>query len=97
MGRLGRMMAKAMDQVPRREKWPQARVELPPEQLEELMRLYRRTCGANASSATKAGLLRTALLEWWERQDPEPGEAIEATAVEVPILRELLQGGDEIG
>lgn len=92
MGRLERMMAKAMEHVPRSAKWPQVRVELPPEQLDELMRLYRRTCGVNANSATKAGLLRTALLEWWERQDPEPAPDIVSTAVEVFALRELPPG-----
>jgi hypothetical protein len=81
------MMARAMGHEPRvadgRPHWPRFQVELPPEHAEELMRLYRLTMGPNASSASRAGLLRTAILAWWEQQSPEPDAPIEATATDV--------------
>jgi hypothetical protein len=85
MRRAIRFMAKSMGNA-EGERWPRFQVELPPEVAEELMQLYRVEMGVNANAATRGGLLRSALLEWWERRDPEPAPAIEGTAVDLPVL-----------
>lgn len=94
MSRADRIMARAMGHADPEERWPRFQVELPPEQAEELMRLYRRTMGPNASSASRAGLLRTAILGWWEQQSPEPDAPIEGTATDVLDVPALPRGED---
>lgn len=91
MTRIDRMMAKAMGHASPDEKWTRLQVDVPAEVADELMRLHRAEMGPNASSATRQGLLRGALLAWWEARDPEPSPPIEGTAVEVIEQRGLLE------
>jgi len=90
MTRLDRMMAKAMGHAAPDEEWTRLQVDVPADVAEALMRLHRTEMGPNASSATRQGLLRSALLAWWEARDPEPAPPIEGTAVEVIEPRGLL-------
>jgi hypothetical protein len=92
MTRVERLMQKALGRC-EDQKWPRFQVELPPEMAEELMRLHRIDMGVNASAATRQGVLRSALLEWWDKRDPEPAPAIEGSAVDVVELLELPRGG----
>lgn len=82
MSRADRMMAKATGHADG-EKWTRFQVDLPPDQADILMRHYRRVMGVNANSATRQGLLRSALLLWWEREDPELPPDYETTATDV--------------
>lgn len=86
--RADRMMDVALGRA-NRKMWHEMRAHVPPEQEKELMRLYRLDLGPNAHAATRAGLTRQALLEFWERRSPEPDAPIEGYAIEVGLRREI--------
>jgi hypothetical protein len=85
-------MAKLTGHVPKDAKWTRLVVDVPPAIADELMRLHRRDMGVNASAATRQGMLRSAILTWWEERDPEPDAPITATAVEIIDARALPPG-----
>jgi hypothetical protein len=77
------------------EKFVRVAAEIPPEVMEELDRVHRRVLGVNASSATRAGLIRAALLTYWDRHEPEV-EYTDAEAQEITdVQEEISQGGSE--
>lgn len=65
------------------ERWPRLCVEVPPEIAVELERIYKDSLGVNRSSATKAGILRAALLVYLEKERPEGPKSVEGEAIEV--------------
>lgn len=75
------------------EVWPRFTAEIPPELAEALVEAQRKSLGVNwdgysgrPRNATNANLVRAGLRLYLNTVDPEPGEAIEGTAVEMVDL-----------
>jgi hypothetical protein len=71
------------------EKWPVFSAPVPPELAAELDAAQRKSLGINASkaNATRANLVRAGLRLYLNTVDPPTGEAIEATAIDLPTVK----------
>jgi hypothetical protein len=71
------------------EKWPVFSAAVPPELAAELDAAQRKSLGINASkvNATRANLVRAGLRLYLNAVDPSDGEAIEATAIDLPTVK----------